>query len=142
MSKFLSLDKMSRENIIEGMVEVLLSKPDSFLVIKETLTRMGNVSMKDKKIFQSAMIFHKKGKFYIVHFKEMLALDGVSVELTDEDLKRRDCIVKLLADWKLVTTVKPLKAEFDESLFILPFSDKKDWQLVSKYQIGKKFKRK
>ena len=129
-------------SIVESFVEVKLKEDDCFLKIKETLTRIGVASSKNKVLYQSCHILHKQGRFYIVHFKEMFMLDGKDATFSEEDLGRRNTIAKLLSDWDLLTVVD--KASIAEPrapmnlIKILPFSEKKDWQLVEKYTIGKK----
>ena len=128
---------------IESLVEVKIAEEEDFLKIKETLTRIGVASRKDKKLYQSCHILHKQGKYYIVHFKELFALDGKPTDLTDNDLSRRNAIVKLLQDWGLVQIVNAQAAETPEPIFIsqikiLSHKEKSEWQLVPKYNIGKK----
>jgi hypothetical protein len=128
---------------IQDLVEVLLAQPDDFLKVRETLTRIGVASKKDKTLFQSCHILHKQGKYYIVHFKELFALDGKPTDLTDNDLSRRNAIVKLLVDWGLVTLVLPEQIETPVPIFIsqikiISHKEKNDWQLVPKYNIGSK----
>lgn len=133
------LGEMNREQILQQMIEVRLTRPDSFLIIKETLTRMGIPSTNGNKLFQSCHIFHKKGKFYIVHFKEMLAMDGLNVTMSNEDVARRNAITVQLQEWRLLTIVDGDKISHGEiDLFILPHEDKKNWLLVPKYSMGKK----
>jgi hypothetical protein len=123
------------------MVEVLLSEPDDFLKVRETLTRIGVASRKEKKLYQSCHILHKQGKYYIVHFKELFALDGKRANLTVNDVQRRNRIVQLLADWGLIeivdvskiTDIAPLN-----QIKVLSFKDKGDWILETKYNIGRK----
>jgi len=125
----------------EMMVEVTLRQPDDFLKVRETLTRIGVASRKEKKLFQSCHILHKKGKYYIVHFKELFALDGKHANLTSNDVQRRNRITKLLSDWGLVSIcednhiddIAPLN-----QIKVIAFKDKSDWILESKYNIGKK----
>ena len=125
------------------MVEVLLNEPDDFLKVRETLTRIGVASRKEKKIYQSCHILHKQGKYYIVHFKELFALDGKHANLTLNDIQRRNRIVQLIADWGLVTLVSPEKitdiAPLNQ-IKVLAYKDKGDWILETKYNIGKKIK--
>jgi len=125
------------------MVEVLLNEPDDFLKVRETLTRIGVASRKEKKIYQSCHILHKQGKYYIVHFKELFALDGKHANLTLNDIQRRNRIVQLIADWGLVTLVSPEKitdiAPLNQ-IKVLAYKDKGDWVLETKYNIGKKIK--
>ena len=124
----------------DKMVEILLSEPDDFLKVRETLTRIGVASRKEKKLYQSCHILHKQGKYYIVHFKELFALDGKKANLSINDVQRRNRIIQLLSDWGLVTTV------VDETLDIAPlnqikvisYKEKNNWTLETKYNIGKK----
>jgi hypothetical protein len=123
------------------MVEVTLKQPDDFLKIRETLTRIGVASRKEKKLFQSCHILHKKGRYYIVHFKELFALDGKHANLTINDVQRRNRITKLLSDWGLVGIVSEQQIEDIAPLNqikVIAFKDKGDWILESKYNIGKK----
>ena len=123
------------------MVEVTLGEPDDFLKVRETLTRIGVASRKEKKIYQSCHILHKQGKYYIVHFKELFALDGKHTNITENDVQRRNRISQLLADWGLVSVV-----DFDSlgelaplnQIKVISFKDKTNWTLESKYNIGKK----
>ena len=123
------------------MIEVLLNEPDDFLKVRETLTRIGVASRKEKKIYQSCHILHKQGKYYIVHFKELFALDGKHANLTVNDVQRRNRIVQLIADWGLVTLVSPEKitdiAPLNQ-IKVLAYKDKGDWILEAKYNIGSK----
>ena len=123
------------------MVEIRFKEDDDFLKIKETLTRMGVASNRDKILYQSTHILHKQGQYYIVHFKELFALDGKPTNLTKVDIERRNAIVNLLQEWKLLTIVKPdlLVPMGNVGQFkIISFKDKVDWQLVPKYNIGVK----
>ena len=125
----------------EQMVEVTLRQPDDFLKVRETLTRIGVASRKEKKLFQSCHNIHKKGKYYIVHFKELFALDGKHSNLTTNDVQRRNRITKLLSDWGLVVMVDESSVEDIAPLNqikVISFRDKKEWILESKYNIGKK----
>ena len=132
------------ENIkwsIEDMLEVTIKQPDDFLKVRETLTRIGVASRKDKTLFQSCHILHKQGKYYIVHFKELFALDGKLATLSENDIQRRNTIAVLLADWALIDIVKKEAAENKAPLSqikVLPFKEKKEWMLSAKYNIGKK----
>ena len=130
------------DNIIEKMIEIKLKADDDFLKIKETLTRMGVASKKTKTLFQSCHILHKQGKYYIVHFKELFSLDGKPSDFTDEDEGRRNCIVKLLEEWGLLSVVDKAKSEMPmipvSKIKIIPFKEKSEWELVAKYNIGKK----
>jgi len=123
------------------MVEVALGQPDDFLKVRETLTRIGVASRKERKIYQSCHILHKQGKYYIVHFKELFALDGKKTNLSLNDLQRRNRIIQLLSDWGLVTVVNPTSIEDVAPLNqikVLSFKDKDEWTLESKYNIGRK----
>jgi len=127
----------------DQMVEVVLNEPDDFLKVRETLTRIGVASRKEKKIYQSCHILHKQGRYYIVHFKELFALDGKHANLTVNDVQRRNRIINLISDWGLVTVVKPDSitdvAPLNQ-IKVLAYKDKGDWVLESKYNIGKKKK--
>ena len=123
------------------MVEVTLGEPDDFLKVRETLTRIGVASRKEKKIYQSCHILHKQGKYYIVHFKELFALDGKNTNFSSNDLQRRNRIAQLLSDWGLITIVdKDSIADLTplNQIKVLSFKDKGDWTLESKYNIGRK----
>ncbi len=123
------------------MVEVSLSEPDDFLKVRETLTRIGVASRKERKLYQSCHILHKQGRYYIVHFKELFALDGKKTNLTNNDVQRRNRIAQLLSDWGLVTVVEKTTIEDIAPLNqikVLSFKDKDDWTLESKYNIGRK----
>jgi hypothetical protein len=125
------------------MVEVILNEPDDFLKVRETLTRIGVASRKEKKIYQSCHILHKQGRYYLVHFKELFALDGKHANLTVNDVQRRNRITRLLSDWGLITVVNqdsiadiaPLN-----QIKVLSYKDKGEWILEQKYNIGKKGK--
>jgi len=129
-------------NIIESMVQVTLKESDDFLKVKETLTRIGVASKKTNTLFQSCHILHKQGKYYITHFKELFALDGKPTDFTTEDKARRNTIVNLLQEWGLVDIVDKSKTEDPpgsiSQVKIIPFGQKKEWELVAKYNIGKK----
>ena len=123
------------------MVEVVLGEPDDFLKVRETLTRIGVASRKEKKIYQSCHILHKQGKYYIVHFKELFALDGKKTNLSLNDIQRRNRIIKLLSDWGLLSLVDEGKIEDLAPLNqikVLAFKEKDEWTLESKYNIGRK----
>ena len=123
------------------MVEVSLSEPDDFLKVRETLTRIGVASRKERKLYQSCHILHKQGRYYIVHFKELFALDGKKTNLTNNDVQRRNRIAQLLSDWGLVTVVEKKSVEDIAPLNqikVLSFKDKDEWTLESKYNIGRK----
>ena len=125
----------------DKMVEVTLKEPDDFLKVRETLTRIGVASRKEKKIYQSCQILHKQGKYYIVHFKELFALDGKKANLFVNDIQRRNRIAQLLSDWGLVDVVESSMVEDCAPLSqikVLSYRDKGEWTLESKYNIGKK----
>ena len=125
----------------DQMVEVTLKEPDDFLIVRETLTRIGVASRKEKKIYQSCHILHKQGKYYIVHFKELFALDGKNTNFSSNDLQRRNRIAKLLSDWGLIGIVNETQVEDLAPLNqikVLSFKDKSEWTLESKYNIGRK----
>ena len=125
----------------DQMVEIVLNEPDDFLKVRETLTRIGVASRKEKKLYQSCHILHKQGRYFIVHFKELFALDGKYANITQNDVQRRNRIIHLLADWGLievkvpdsVTDIAPLN-----QIKVISFKDKSDWTLEAKYNIGKK----
>jgi hypothetical protein len=123
-------------------VEVKLQNEDDFLKIRETLTRIGVPSKKENKLFQSCHILHKQGKYYIVHFKELFALDGKPSSLSDDDVARRNTIANLLAEWGLLILVKSERTEQPvaslSQIKILPYGEKDEWELVAKYNIGRK----
>jgi hypothetical protein len=126
------------------MVEVSLNEPDDFLKVRETLTRIGVASRKEKKLYQSCHILHKQGKYYIVHFKELFALDGKNTNLTVNDIQRRNRIVNLISDWGLINVIDEGKIQDIAPLNqikVLSYKDKSDWTLEAKYNIGSKKKR-
>ena len=125
------------------MVEVTLNEPDDFLKVRETLTRIGVASRKEKKIYQSCHILHKQGKYYIVHFKELFALDGKNTNFSLNDVQRRNRIVQLLVDWGLVSISSISQEKISDlaplnQIKVLSFKEKNDWTLESKYNIGRK----
>ena len=125
----------------ENMLEVQLKEPDDFLKVRETLTRIGVASRKDKKLFQSCHILHKQGRYFIVHFKELFALDGKEANLTENDIERRNTIAQLLGDWGLIAIINATVAEKKAPLSqikVLAFKEKSEWDLQAKYNIGKK----
>ena len=129
-------------NLIDKLVEVTLPNEESFLKVKETLTRIGIASKKEQKLYQSCHILHKQGMYYIVHFKELFMLDGKTNDFSEEDKARRNTIVTLLAEWELVKAVNAElivepKAPLSQ-IKILPHKEKGEWELVAKYSIGKK----
>ena len=128
---------------IIDLVEVTLGEKDDFLKVRETLTRIGVASKKDRILYQSCHILHKQGKYYIVHFKELFALDGKPTDISENDLSRRNAIAKLLQDWGLVKVVNIKQIEEPPPIFlsqikILSHKEKDDWELTAKYNIGKK----
>lgn len=128
----------------QKMLEITLPEPDNFLKVKETLTRIGVASKKEKTLYQSCHILHKQGKYFIVHFKELFALDGKEANITTNDISRRNTIARLLEDWDLLTISS--KNLFEEEatmsqIKIVSFQEKHDWNLVAKYNIGKKSKK-
>lgn len=129
------------QSIVDTLIEIKLRDDDDFLKIRETLTRIGICSAKDKKLYQSCHILHKRGKYYIVHFKELFALDGKSTNFSDEDKSRRNAIVKLLQEWELLTIVSDFENEEVapiNTIKIISHKDKSEWELVAKYSIGNK----
>jgi hypothetical protein len=126
----------------EDLLEVTLKADDDFLKVRETLTRIGVSSKKENKLYQSCHILHKRGKFYIVHFKELFALDGLPTDIDDTDIGRRNTIANLLEEWGLVDIVDKKKAGYPivslAQMKIIPHKDKQNWELVPKYHIGKK----
>ena len=129
-------------NAVSNMVEVILQKEDDFLKVRETLTRIGVASRKTNTLFQSCHILHKQGKYYIVHFKELFALDGKPFTFSEEDKGRRNAIANLLDEWGLVKLVDKKKSSEPlvpiTKIKIIPFKEKDDWELIAKYNIGKK----
>jgi len=130
---------------ITDLVEVTLNQQDDFLKVRETLTRIGVASKKEKILYQSCHILHKQGKYYIVHFKELFALDGKPTDISDNDLSRRNAIANLLEDWGLIGLVNKKSTEVPQPTFlsqikILSHKEKSDWQLIPKYNIGNKVK--
>lgn len=136
---------MEQENVIhwtpEMMLEVVLNEPDDFLKVKETLTRIGVASRKDKKLYQSCHILHKQGRYFIVHFKELFLLDGKKSSLEESDIARRNTIATLLSDWGLISinnkeAAQPLSPL--RQIKIIPYKEKNEWELCAKYNIGRK----
>ena len=127
---------------ISNLVEVTLKEDDDFLKIRETLTRIGVASRKDKTIYQSCHILHKQGKYYIVHFKELFALDGKPSNFTEDDIARRNTIANLLSEWGLIGLVESNKSSDPvaplSQIKVLPYKEKNEWNLTAKYNIGKK----
>ena len=123
----------------DAMLEIDLIEPDNFLKVRETLTRIGIASRKDNKLFQSCHILHKQGRYFIVHFKELFALDGKQSDISMSDIERRNCIAELLQDWGLLKILDKSKAEPKASLSqikVVSYKEKSDWDLVPKYNIG------
>ncbi len=136
---------MSEEDLVswspESMLEITLAQPDDFLKVRETLSRVGVASRKDKTLYQSCHILHKQGKYYIVHFKELFALDGKDSTITQNDIERRNTIAQLLSDWGLIAIINTAVAEKKAPLSqikVLAFKEKGEWDLQAKYNIGKK----
>jgi hypothetical protein len=133
---------MNQQEILSNLIEVTLKEDDDFLKVKETLTRLGIASKKDNTLYQSCHILHKQGRYYITHFKELFALDGKPSSISEDDLSRRNRIANLLAEWGLVTLVDSDKSANlvagVNQIKILPFKEKADWNLVTKYSIGQK----
>ena len=136
---------MEQNNVVEwtpqSMLEIRLNEPDDFLKVRETLTRIGVASRKEKKLFQSCHILHKQGRYFIVHFKELFLLDGKKANLEESDLARRNTIAQLMSDWGLVEIEKNEVTEIQAPLRqikIIPFKEKNEWELCPKYNIGSK----
>jgi len=129
-------------SVVDNLIEVTLASDESFLKVKETLTRIGVASRQDRKLYQSCHILHKQGKYYIVHFKELFMLDGRVSNFDDEDKARRNTIVNLLEEWDLIKSVDASKIEDPvaplSQIKILPFKEKGEWELIPKYSIGRK----
>ena len=127
---------------LSELIEVTLTEPDDFLKIRETLSRIGVASKKDRILYQSCHILHKQGKYYLVHFKELFLLDGKSSDFSEDDIGRRNTIVNLLSEWNLLTLVDPSKSVEPVAplshIKIISHKEKADWNLVTKYSIGKK----
>ncbi len=129
-------------NVLDTLIEVKLAAEDDFLKVRETLTRIGVASRKDKVLYQSCHILHKQNRYYIVHFKELFALDGKPFNYSDDDIARRNTIANLLSEWGLVDLVNPSRSSEPvaplSQVKILPYKEKDDWELVAKYNIGRK----
>ena len=129
---------------IEDLVEVTLDEKDDFLKVRETLTRIGLASKKDNTLYQSCHILHKQGKYYVVHFKELFALDGKPSNISENDIHRRNAIAKLLEEWGLIRVINPEimvdKIAPLHQIKIISFKEKDEWELIAKYQIGTKKK--
>ena len=128
--------------LLDSLVEVKLANEDDFLKVRETLTRIGVASKKDQKLYQSCHILHKQGRYYIVHFKELFALDGKPTNISEDDLSRRNTIANLMAEWGLVTLIDPSKSKEPvaplSQIKVLAYKEKDEWELVAKYNIGRK----
>ena len=123
----------------DQMVEITLNEPDDFLKVRETLSRIGVASRKERKLYQSCHILHKQGRYFIVHFKELFALDGKRANITENDIARRNTITNLLKDWGLVTVIGEMGEQAPLSqVKVLSFKEKNEWELETKYNIGKK----
>ena len=136
------MDENDVDGIMDGLgVEITLKSKEDFLKVKETLTRLGVSSKTEKRLFQSCHILHKRGRYYLMHFKEMFLLDGLKSDISDDDIGRRNTIVKLLVEWNLVTAVNT--EDYKEPqlslarLKIIPHSQKRDWELIAKYTMGR-----
>jgi hypothetical protein len=136
------MDENDVDGIMDGLgVEINLKSKEDFLKVKETLTRLGVSSKTEKRLFQSCHILHKRGRYYLMHFKEMFLLDGLKSDISDDDIGRRNTIVKLLVEWNLVTAVNT--EDYKEPqlslarLKIIPHSQKRDWELIAKYTMGR-----
>jgi hypothetical protein len=127
---------------VDDLVEILLAQDEDFLKVRETLTRIGVSSRKEQKLYQSCHILHKKGKYYIVHFKELFALDGLPTDITDNDIARRNAITGLLEEWELLEIVDPECCEEPiaplNQIKIISYKEKDEWELIPKYHIGRK----
>lgn len=133
---------MNIEEIVDSLIEVELQSDEDFLKIRETLTRMGVSSRKENKLYQSCHILHKRGRYYIVHFKELFKLDGLPSDFSDDDMARRNAIISLLEEWELLTVLdenvinEPMASI--AQIKILPYKEKDDWELIPKYHIGRR----
>jgi len=136
------MEKKKNETVLDLGVEVLLPDPESFLKVRETLTRIGIASRKDKTLYQSVHILHKRGRYYLMSFKELFLLDGKESDLTEKDIARRNTITSLLQDWGLVKVVNPAQIENPlvptSQIKVVSFKEKSDWKLCYKYLIGSK----
>ena len=136
---------MEENNLVEWnplkMLEIVLTEPDDFLKVRETLTRIGVSSRRDNTLYQSCHILHKQGRYFIVHFKELFALDGKDADFSDNDLQRRNTVAHLLSDWGLITILNPEihedKAPLNQ-IKVIAYKEKNDWELIQKYNIGRK----
>lgn len=134
---------MNRDDVLDNMIEVKLNSNQDFLILKETLERIGVASKKDKTLYQTVHVLHKQGHYYLAHFKELMALDGKPTTLSDEDIKRRNKIAALLEDWELVQIKDPEKVVSQADLSkikIISRKEKENWELAPKYNIGAKKK--
>jgi len=131
---------MDNEQIVENLVEVEMVVPDNFLKVKESLTRIGVASKHKKALFQSCHILHKRGKYYIVHFKELFKIDNKPTNIDETDIRRRNTIARLLSDWNLIRIVRPEQIEDQlpmNQIKIISFKEKPEWETICKYSIGK-----
>ena len=130
------------ELTVDDLVEIVLEEEDDFLKVRETLTRIGVSSRTENKLYQSCHILHKRGKYYIVHFKELFSLDGLPTDISETDVGRRNTITSLLEEWELLSIVDKTKVKEPKvslaQIKIISYNDKKDWELVPKYHIGRK----
>lgn len=134
------MEKHSKPNV---GIEILLKTPDSFLIVKESLSRIGIASKTTKTLYQSCHILHRSGRYFIVHFLELFLLDGKEANISEDDYRRRNTITKLLNDWKLCEVVNKAELEFlvhTSEIKIVPFKEKKEWSLIAKYTIGQRKK--
>ena len=136
------VSEMEHNDVVDSLVEIELKSEENFLKIRETLTRIGVSSRKENKLFQSCHILHKRGKYYIVHFKELFKLDGLPSDLSEEDIARRNAIISLLEEWELLEVIDEDKINEPmasiSQIKILPFKEKDDWELIPKYHIGRR----
>jgi hypothetical protein len=140
--KKVGVNEMDHNTAVDSLVEIDLKSEENFLKIRETLTRIGVSSRKENKLFQSCHILHKRGKYYIVHFKELFKLDGLPSDLSEEDIARRNAIISLLEEWELLEVIDENKVNEPmasiSQIKILPFKEKDDWELIPKYHIGRR----
>ena len=132
---------MNQNKKLDHGIEITLKTPDSFSIIKETLTRIGIASKKNKTLYQSVHILHKRGDYYLMHFIELFSLDGKPTNIEEEDYRRRNAIAKLLVNWglcKVVRTEEINLVDPETDIMVIPYKEKKDWNLVSKYTVGNK----
>lgn len=144
MEDYASRRQQEIEKVLCGLIEITLAKRDDFLIIEETLSRIGVAVPRDKTLYQSCHIFHKQGRYYITHFKQMLQLDGKQTNFSEDDHARVNTIANMLARWKLLTLVDPVKSLSPtvsyKQIDIIPYREKKEWNLVTKYSFNKRKK--